>query len=461
MHNILIDTIVAPVTAPGISAIAVIRLSGNQAFTIADTLFKGKALSKQESHTLHYGHILFEGKTIDDVIISIFRAPHSYTREDVIEISCHGSPYIVQKIIEAAIRAGARPARAGEFTQRAYLNGRFDLAQAEAVADLIASGNAGQHELAIQQLRGGISHEIGQLRQELIDFTALIELELDFGEEDVEFANREKLETLVKQIQLTIQSLLTSFKWGNAVREGITTVLVGRPNAGKSTLLNALLKEERAIVSHIAGTTRDTIEEVLHINGIGFRLTDTAGIREARDEIESIGIRRTMEKVEQGAIIVYLFDMSTLTAAELKADILLLKRPGVPLLAACNKIDEDPGKAAVWANEMDTMAGIHPVLLSAKKGEGIENLKNTIYDLGVGNTRTPGDVVVANTRHYHALHAAHEALAAVLAGLHNGLTGDLLSHDLRQTLYHLGEITGEVTNEDILDAIFSKFCIGK
>lgn len=456
----LSDTIVAPATAPGHGAIAVIRLSGKEALSIADRLFATKKLSEQASHTLHYGKISHEGKVLDEVVAAIFRAPHSYTKEDVVEFSCHGSPYIVSRVLEAVIACGARMAGPGEFTLRAFMNGRFDLSRAEAVADLIAAENESQHTLALRQMRGGISEEIRILRQELIDFTALVELELDFGEEDVEFANRERLLALVNNVSHIIDGLLDTFRLGNAIRQGVSTVLVGRPNAGKSTLLNTLLNEERAIVSPIAGTTRDTVEEVLHINGIGFRLIDTAGIREAGDEIESLGIRRTMEKLEQSAIIVYLFDSAGMGLEEVSADITQLYREGIPLIVACNKADISQKPMSEWARHLQLPPGAHLIYLSAKVGTGIHELKELLFRLAAGQS-SPDDVVVANARHYEALYQAGQALSRVSTALQKGLTGELLAHDLRLALHHLGEITGEVTNEDVLDAIFSRFCIGK
>jgi tRNA modification GTPase len=461
LNSSLLDTIVAPATAPGTSAIGVVRLSGQRAIEIADSLMPGKDLTAQDSHTLHYGKLVGNGAVIDEVVVSLFRAPRSYTKEDIVEISCHGSPYIIQKVLETAISAGARMARPGEFTMRAFLNGRFDLTQAEAVADLIASENESQHNLALRQMRGGFSHEISRLRQELIDFTALIELELDFGEEDVEFANRERLLLLVNNIQAMIKSLLDTFRLGNAIRQGVSTVLVGRPNAGKSTLLNALLNEERAIVSPIAGTTRDTVEEVLHINGVGFRLVDTAGIREAKDEIESIGIRRTMEKVEQSAILIYIFDSTDLGEEEVNQDIHMLQRPDIPLIVAVNKIDAGAHTLQSWQQKLSLLKGVQVLFLSAKAGTGISDLKELLFNLAVGSAGGNSNVVVANARHYEALYQAGEALNSVAEAIQQGLTGELLAHDLRLALHYLGEITGEVSTEDILESVFSRFCIGK
>ncbi len=343
MHYNLDDTIVALSTPPGIGAIGVLRLSGPKAVEIVDSVFEGKKLSEQPSHTAHFGTIKdASGKALDEVVVTLFRAPRSYTREDVVEVSCHGSPYILQQVLQLFIRIGARTARPGEFTLRAFLNGRLDLSQAEAVADLVASDSAAAHQIAMQQMRGGFSREIQKLREELINFASLIELELDFSEEDVEFANRSDLRDLILKIQKLLQVLIQSFQLGNVLKHGVNTVLAGRPNAGKSTLLNALLNEERAIVSDIAGTTRDTIEEILHIQGIAYRLIDTAGIREAADQLEAIGVRKTMEKIGQAAVLVYIFDVIKSSPEEVQSDLEKLVRPGLHLLVVANKMDLNP-----------------------------------------------------------------------------------------------------------------------
>ena len=340
MHYNLDDTIVALSTPPGIGAIGVIRLSGPGAIGIIDKVFEGKKLNGQPTHTAHFGTVRDDdGKPLDEVVVTLFLAPRSYTREDVVEVSCHGSPYILQQVLQLFVRKGARMAGPGEFTLRAFLNGRMDLSQAEAVADLVASDSAAAHQIAIQQMRGGFSHEIQKLRQELIDFASLIELELDFSEEDVEFANRGQLRELIAKIQQLLQVLIQSFQLGNVLKRGVNTVLAGRPNAGKSTLLNALLNEERAIVSEIAGTTRDTIEEILHIKGIAYRLIDTAGIREAADQLEAIGVRKTMEKIGQAAVLVYIFDVVQSGPEEVRKDLESLVRPGLHLLVVANKMD--------------------------------------------------------------------------------------------------------------------------
>ncbi len=454
------DTIVAVATPPGEGAIGVVRLSGPKAVPIADALFRGKRLADQPSHTLHYGTLREGDRIVDEVVVSLFRAPRSYTGEDVVEFSCHGSPWILQRVVELCVARGARLARPGEFTLRAFLNGRMDLSQAEAVADLIAARSEQAHELAIKQMRGGFSKQIRALREELIHFASLIELELDFGEEDVEFADRQKLQELVGRIRRLVQRLMDSFRLGNAIRRGVPTVLAGRPNAGKSTLLNALLRDERAIVSDIAGTTRDTIEEVHNIRGIAFRLIDTAGIREARDQIEAIGVQKTLEKIRQSNVLVYVFDASSLSANEVAADIERLRTDGLELVAVMNKTDlvpertpEDYGTPLLPADRI--------VPVSAKAGIGIDRLEDKLFALVTGGRLRFEDTVVTNARHYEALRRTDEALAAVERGMAEGIPTDLVALDIRQAIMHLGEITGEVTVDDLLDNIFSNFCIGK
>ncbi len=454
------DTIVAPATAPGVGAIAVIRLSGQEAISICQKVFKGKDLTLQDSHTVHFGTIM-EGETIvDEVLVSVFRTPRSFTKENVVEISCHGSNYIITKIIRLLISAGARYAKPGEFTQRAFLNGRFDLAQAEAVADLIASDSEASHRAAMNQMRGGISQEIKTLRDELIGFAALIELELDFSEEDVEFADRTQLSNLVTKIQRMLSELLNSFQLGNAIKGGVSTVIAGRPNAGKSTLLNALLNEERAIVSDIAGTTRDTIEEKLVISGVEFRLIDTAGIREATDAIEAIGVEKTFEKIRHSALLLYLFDASALPVEEVKKDIQQLTQHGIPFIVVPNKIDLlQPG---AFTDPLYPELTNPVVPVSAGKKEHIEELKNALYAMVVGGKSLADNAIVTNARHYEALSKSREALEKVQEGLDARITGDFLAEDIRQALYFLGTITGEIeVDRDILGTIFGKFCIGK
>jgi len=667
-HN-LSDTIVALATPQGVGAIGVIRLSGPAAITIVDEVFKGKQLKEQPSHTVHFGTIRDEAnKVLDEVLVTLFVAPRSYTGENVVEVSCHGSDFIIQELMRLFIRRGARLAQAGEFTMRAFLNGQMDLSQAEAVADLIASSSEGSHELAMQQMRGGFSNEIAALRQQLIDFASLIELELDFGEEDVEFANREDLRVLVEKIQGVLRQLIQSFQLGNVIKQGVNTVIAGRPNAGKSTLLNALLNEERAIVSEIAGTTRDTIEEVLNIKGIQFRLIDTAGIREAEDAIEAIGVAKTMEKVRLSSLLVYVFDVIATSPAEVRADLAKLVTPGMHVLVVANKMDlsSSPGpssrggetgseggeiafgsslgqildpppapplqgrgdldapitpswknnnasgsserllgwrtanplgyeKLLIFAREMrkqptpteeilwerlrkrqvasskflrqhiigffiadffcaekkliievdggyhqlpevklsdeertkmleangftvlrftneeveediDTVirtilgyltsplpseggagggsntstkqeegpglpaseaaeqAGVEPnnwVPIIAREGVNVPYLKDQLYEAVLSEKVSADSTIVSNARHYEALEKSYEALAAVLQGMANGVTSDFIAMDIRRSLHHLGEITGEISTDDLLGNIFGKFCIGK
>jgi tRNA modification GTPase len=460
------ETIVALATPNGTGAIGVIRLSGPDAITIANSVFKGKDLTKQTSHTIHFGSIVDGDVILDEVLVSLFIAPRSYTRENVVEISCHGSAYIIESIIKLLIKKGARSAKPGEFTLRAFLNGQLDLSQAEAVADLIASNSKASQQVAIQQLRGGFSSQLQSLRDHLVQFASLIELELDFAEEDVEFANRDQLKTLILQINRVIHSLISSFELGNAIKQGVNTVIAGRPNAGKSTLLNALLNEERAIVSHIPGTTRDTIEEVLNINGVNFRLIDTAGIREATDAIEKIGVERTMEKISQSALLVYVFDAEQITIEELKQDIESLQGPRIVMLLVANKIDlldtENP-KLSDFSQKSPSgrTFGLPDFLpVSAKEKLHIDELKQQIYSSAVKDKLTGDETLITNIRHLEALQKTEEALTMVLSGM-DTVTSDFLSMDIKQALHYLGEITGAVTTDDLLENIFSKFCIGK
>jgi tRNA modification GTPase len=452
------DTIVALSTAQGIGAIAVIRLSGKNAIEICNKVFNGSDLTKQHSHTLHFGHIKNGEEIIDEVVVGLFKEPKSFTKENVVEISCHGSPFIQQKIIELLIEKGARQAKPGEFTLRAFLNGRFDLSQAEAVADLIASDSESSHKVSLQQMRGGFSNQIKQLREQLINFASLIELELDFGDEDVEFVNREELKKLVLNLQSSITKLILSFKLGNVIKNGVNTVIAGRPNAGKSTLLNALLQEDRAIVSEIPGTTRDVIEEVINIQGINFRLIDTAGIREATDTIEKIGIERTMQKIRQSAIVIYLFDVNSLAVEEVLKDIQSLHADELPVIAVGNKID--------LADEMNTKENFKSigniVFISSKHELHIDDLKNILLQKVSDKKIDFNMPIVTNARHYEALLESETALKDVLRGLDRNISGDLLAIDIRRALHSLGNITGEIdVDRDILGTIFSKFCIGK
>lgn len=455
------ETIAALSTPPGVGALGVIRLSGPDAIAIAASVFNGKDLTQQRGYTVHYGRIVDEeARVLDEVLATIFRAPHSFTGEDTVEFSCHGSPYILQEVLHLLSRRGARLARPGEFTQRAFLHGKMDLVQAEAVADLIASTHRSAHDLALRQMRGGISTRIRTLRERLIHFASLLELELDFSEEDVEFADRDELKNLLHTILVTVRQLAESFTLGNALKEGVVTVLAGRPNAGKSTLLNALLEDERAIVSDIPGTTRDTIEEALVIQGLRFRLIDTAGLREAQDQIEAIGVARTMSKIKEAALLVYVFDVSAMTPEEVHTDLAPLQREGLTILLVANKMDLDPhSDPAHWANENITPDQIVP--LSARNQMNIGYLKETLYTCALSNSSPESDTLVSNARHAEALHRTGEALDAALRNLREGLPGDLLAEDIRQALYHLGEITGEITTDDLLENIFRKFCIGK
>lgn len=452
------DTIVALATPAGIGAIGIIRLSGPDAITIAGSAFKGKDLTKQASHTIHFGHIVEGDIILDEVLASIFIAPKSYTGENVVEISCHGSAYILEAVIKLLMKKGARAAKPGEFTLRAFLNGQLDLSQAEAVADLIASSSKASQQVAIQQLRGGFSSQLQSLREQLVQFASLIELELDFAEEDVEFANRDQLKTLILRINGVIGGLIRSFELGNAIKQGVNTVIAGRPNAGKSTLLNALLNEERAIVSHIPGTTRDTIEEVLNINGIAFRLIDTAGIREATDAIEKIGVERTMEKINQSALLVYIFDATTASVEELKQDVERLQAPGLKMLLVANKID----LLDTLSNLSDFQTSELPDFLqiSAKEKIHIDELTQHIYKAAIKEELTGEEMLVTNIRHLEALQKTEDALSRVITGM-DTVTSDFLAMDIKQALHYLGEITGAVTTDDLLENIFSKFCIGK
>ena len=444
-------------TASGKGAIAVIRLSGNQAIEICNSIFSGKNLLTQASHTIHFGTIRDGNRIIDEVLVSLFVAPHSYTKENVVEISCHGSDFIVQEIIKLLLHKGARLAQPGEFTKRAFLNGQLDLAQAEAVADLIASDSTMAHEVAIKQMRGGFSQEIKALRAQLIHFASMIELELDFGEEDVEFADRAALENLIHELQGLIRNLLKSFSLGNVIKNGVPTVIVGKPNAGKSTLLNVLLNEEKAIVSDIPGTTRDFIEDEISIEGISFRFIDTAGLRETQDKVEAIGVERSRQKIEEASLIIYLFDVTELSPAELVLELQQVNPQNKPLLAVANKVD--------LAQELDKAAyeAIIPVLfIAAADKEGIDVLKQKLLaTVHSGNLATGSNTIITNLRHYASLEQTYLSLDAVLTGLASGISGDFLASDIRRALYALGEITGEITTDDLLENIFSKFCIGK
>lgn len=457
------EPICALATATGVGALGVIRVSGKGTFEIVNRLFRGKNLTQVESHTVHFGTIRDGATIIDEVLVSVFKSPKSFTKEDTVEISCHGSDYIIRQILKLLVKNGARLARPGEFTQRAFLNGQFDLVQAEAVADLIAADSAASHRTALNQLRGGFSKKLSALREELIHFASLVELELDFGEEDVEFADRDDLRKLIQSLQSTITPLIDSFDFGNALKEGVPVAIIGAPNVGKSTLLNALLNEEKAIVTAIAGTTRDVIEDVLYIEGIKFRIIDTAGIRDTDDLVESMGIERSKRAMNQADIVLLLFDGDE-TYAEVE-NLAQGLEEGKKVLWVKNKAD------LTSPNPLLSGEGFNPpspvrrgaggeVAISAKTGTGIEELKKVLAAM-VMTAKTSDDTVVTNLRHYEHLLKTQEALTDALNGLDMGITGDFLAQDIRLALHHLGEITGQIVNDDLLANIFSKFCIGK
>ncbi|MBX2935099.1 MAG: tRNA uridine-5-carboxymethylaminomethyl(34) synthesis GTPase MnmE [Ferruginibacter sp.] len=451
------DTIVALATATGIGAIAVVRLSGNTAIDIVNELFPSKNLLDQKSHTLHVGYIKQDGKDIDEVVVSIFKSPASYTGEDVVEISSHGSPFIQQQIIQACISKGARLAKAGEFTKRAFLNGKLDLTQAEAVADIIASNTSASQKTALHNMRGGFSEILKTLREKLLSFSALIELELDFSQEDVEFANRKKFYKLIDEADKVTTNLLQSFSLGNVIKNGVSVAIIGKPNAGKSTLLNALLNENRAIVSEIAGTTRDTVEETINIDGILFRLIDTAGIREnSTDVIELIGIEKTREKISQSDEVIYLFDVNTETNDDIETAQKLIEKSNKNFILVGNKTDL-LGKGKTKAN----LSNYNILYISAKEHLHIDELKKQLVNKVVQGNINTENTIITNTRHYEALQEVHKSIKDIRAGLDNNIPGDLLALDIRRCLQYISEITGDITNEHVLDYIFSKFCIGK
>ncbi len=456
-HSEFDDTIVALATPAGVGAIGVIRLSGRKSIEIANSVFQGKDLARQESHTIHFGRIVDDEETIDEVLISLFISPKSYTSENVVEISTHGSPFIIQKIIRLLIMHGARAAKPGEFTKRAFLNGKLDLTQAEAVADLIHSDSEANHMAAINQMRGGFSLKIKKLREELVHFASMIELELDFSEEDVEFADRTQLIKLVNTILTEVNKLIDSFAVGNVIKNGVPTVIAGKPNSGKSTLLNTLLNEEKAIVSDIPGTTRDFIEDEIHIDGVSFRFIDTAGIREARDKIEAMGIQRTREKMKAASLIVYLMDLLEEHPENIKTEKDHLDALGIPYLIVGNKLDK-------ISREQETeVLSFFPdmILISAASEINIEILKQKLVQMTYIPAFKTGDTIVTNIRHFESLSLTQTALKEVLLGINSNISGDLLAMNIRQALFHLGQITGEITTDDLLAKIFSKFCIGK
>lgn len=448
-------TIVAPATPNGIGAISVVRLSGEAAIAIAAGVFRGSDLNAQPSHTAHVGLIVDDGRILDEVVVTLFMAPKTFTREDVVEISCHGSPVIVGEIVRLMVARGARLAEPGEFTKRAFLNGRIDLTQAEAVADLIAADTDNGRRVALNQMRGGFSRDLEALRQQLITFASLVELELDFSEEDVEFAKREELTRLIQKITSFMTPLIQSFREGNVIRNGVPTVIAGRPNAGKSTLLNVLLNEERAIVSEIPGTTRDTIEDEIILDGIAFRFIDTAGLRDTVDTIESMGVERTREKMKQAALILYLVDVSGTGIDDTDIEEAEVKKLGIPYIMIGNKIDRAGEK------QMEVFRNRSMVMISAGSKTNIEALKKEIVGRFNVNEIKGGDVVITNLRHYTKLKEASESLTHVAEALQNNVTGEFLAQDIRVALNAMGEITGAITTDDLLGEIFSKFCIGK
>lgn len=458
------NTICAIATPSGIGAISIIRVSGKKSFQICEKIFIPKSkkidFSNLNPFSIIYGNIIFENEIIDEVLVSVFKSPNSYTGEDCIEISCHGSIYLQHKILEILIKSGAVLAQPGEFTMRAFFNGKMDLSQAEAVADLISSASQSSHRVAINQLRGGFSNDIKKLRTELLDFASLIELELDFSEEDVEFADRKKLKCLIESIKNEVNKLINSYKLGNVIKKGIPVAIIGKPNVGKSTLLNAILNEDKAIVSEIPGTTRDSIEDTFVINGVIFRFIDTAGLRDSEDEIEQIGISRTYDNIKKASIILYVVDISETCVEEINTNINDLQKiigdETKKIILVANKIDKlvDVPKGGKQLFEWET------VFVSAKRNENVQILSDVIYksvDLNIGNDET----IVTNIRHYEALLNSYDSIVNIVKGLENGISGDLLAMDIRQALHYLGEITGQVTVDEILGNIFSKFCIGK
>jgi tRNA modification GTPase len=451
------DTIIALATPQGVGAIAVIRLSGPDAIRLTNTVFHGKNLENQPSHTIHFGTIRDGDRIIDEVLVSIFIAPKSFTKEDVVEISTHGSSYIINQVLKLFVRLGVRPAKPGEFTQRAFLHGQFDLAQAEAVADLIHADSESSHQTALNQMRGGFSSEIQELRNQLIHFASMIELELDFTEEDVEFASRDDLRKLVERILRIVEELILSFDLGNVIKNGIPTVIAGKPNAGKSTLLNALLNEEKAIVSEIAGTTRDLIEDELNLGGVIFRFIDTAGLRETTDVIEAIGVSRTQEKMKTASLILYLFDLSDTNLVEINRDINKLENLGVPFIKVANKIDA--AKDHIINELIENHSDV--VFISAGQKKNLDELKSRILALTNVDKFKTGNTIVTNVRHYDSLVKTRDSLLDILTGLDQEVTNDFVAMDIRRSLHFLGEITGQITTDDLLANIFSKFCIGK
>jgi tRNA modification GTPase len=461
------STICAVSTAPGVGGIAVIRVSGPEAIAICDQVFQSymeeKSITKQTPYTLSFGNIVKGVEVLDEVLVAVFHHPHSFTGEDAVEISCHGSAFIQQEILKLLLENGCSLAQPGEFTQRAFLNGKMDLSQAEAVADLITSSSAASHRLAINQMRGGFSKELQNLRSQLLDFVSLMELELDFGEEDVEFADRMKLIELSDDIKSVIAKLVQSFSLGNALKNGIPVVIVGETNAGKSTLLNLLLNEEKAIVSEIHGTTRDSIEDVININGIAFRFIDTAGIRDTGDEIETLGIQRTFQKIEQASIIIWMIDTTHFNKEiEYIADQIVPRTKDKKLIIVFNKIDKiSPEEQLILEEEFLPEVPAERIYLSAKYKKNTEKLEKALLKAANLPNMKENDVVVTNLRHYEALTKALESVNRVEEGLKINLSGDLIAQDIRECMHYLGEITGEISTDEVLGNIFGKFCIGK
>lgn len=461
MSHISTETICALSTPPGVGGIAVVRISGDSAIEIAEKVFS-KKIENAPSHKALHGWVMDDHEKVDEVVLTLFRGPRSFTGEDTVEIACHGSIYVQQRILELLLKNGARMAGHGEFTMRAYLNGRMDLSQAEAVGDLIAAESAAAHKQAIHQMRGGFSKEINALRDQLIHFASMVELELDFAEEEVEFANRDQLHQLLNEILRVVEHLRSSFRLGNAIKNGVPVAIVGAPNMGKSTLLNALLNEERAIVSDIAGTTRDTVEDSITLGGVKFKFIDTAGIRDTEDTIEKMGIERSMAKVGEASVVLVLLDASTEDIENARSFVEKVEAhvaPDAEIMLIFNKVD----KTERTFGEIEQLFGFtqKSLFISAKEKLGIEQLQKELQDKVALGTVNAGETIVTNTRHFEALSRASESLNEIIVGLQNGVTGDFLAIDIRKTLYHLGDITGQINADDLLNSIFSKFCIGK
>lgn len=450
------DTIAAIATPSGQGAIGVIRCSGIEAISKVNALFRARDLTNVASHTAHYGTIRENQTVLDEGVATVFRGPYSYTGEDVVELSCHGSPYVLRNVMEALLRQGVRHADAGEFTLRAFLNGKMDLSQAEGVADLIASESETSRDAAIHQLRGGFSAKIQELRERLLNFSSLLELELDFSEEDVEFANRDELQATLDEIYQTVKNLADSYQMGNVLKEGVSVVIAGRPNAGKSTLMNALLNDERAIVSDIPGTTRDVVEDTLQLEGVKFRFSDTAGIRTSEDTIERIGVERTMQNLEKAHMVVYIFDVETTSAEDVQADLAELQL-SKPYFLVANKIDR--GLKEEQKAQLEQLPNV--VLASSEKQENLDAIRSKLLEVMELNDQSTDKTMVTNLRHYQALNETLEAISDIYTNFQQGISTDFITIDIRRALQAMGEITGEITNDEVLGNIFQKFCIGK